>query len=270
MTNHDPSVARITPDDLTQLNATLERLPSLELIKWSHSRFGKRLGVLSAMQKAGCALCQMVAELGLQDDIEIVFVDTGVNYWETLDTIERVKKEYGLKVLSLHPEFTMAEQILREGILYLDPEGQKKCCNLRKKAPLKQIMGRYDALLSSLRRGSGGNRAEIPVLALDTELNLIRIHPLLNMNNDDLEKYIEEKDVIINPLHAQGYPTVSCNRCTTPVLPGEPERAGRWRHLENAAVYCNINPTDRARVGDNSDFVELGVDVVGRILDFQI
>lgn len=272
MTSHEsePSRARLTPEDLDVLNSRLEPLKPMEVIEWAHSRFGKRLAVLSAMQKAGCALCEMVAKAGLQDDVDIIFVDTGVNFQETLDTVEQVRRRYGLRIVSLHPELTMAEQVEREGALYLTPEGQKRCCHLRKKVPLEQIKGKYDALLSSLRRGSGGKRAEIPTLALDMELNLIRIHPLLRMSNEDLEAYIEENDVVINPLHNQGYPTVSCNRCTTPVLSGEPERAGRWRHLENAAVYCNINPTDRKRAGDNSEFVELEVKVVERIMDFQI
>jgi phosphoadenosine phosphosulfate reductase len=257
-------------EDLGPLNERLEGLPPQELIRWAHRRFGKRLGLLSAMQAAGCALCHMVAELGLQADIDVLFVDTGVNFQETLDTVERVRREYGLNVISLHPELTMAEQTAKMGVLYLDPAGQKLCCHLRKKVPLQQIRGRYDALLSSLRRGSGGKRADVPVLAPDAELNLLRIHPMVNMSAEDLDAYVTKHNVIVNPLHAQGYPTVGCNRCTTPVLPGEPERAGRWRHLENAAVYCNINPTDRARSGDNSEFVELGVEVVGRMLDFSI
>jgi phosphoadenosine phosphosulfate reductase len=41
-----------------------------------------------------------------------------------------------------------------------------------------------------------------------------------------------------------GYPTIGCFTCTTPVLPNEPERAGRWRHLASVE-YCGINPTDR-------------------------
>jgi phosphoadenosine phosphosulfate reductase len=44
-----------------------------------------------------------------------------------------------------------------------------------------------------------------------------------------------------------GFPTIGCFPCTTPVLPGEPERAGRWRHLAGVE-YCGINPTDRTDV----------------------
>ena len=56
-------------------------------------------------------------------------------------------------------------------------------------------------------------------------------------------------DVIMNPLHAMGFPTIGCFPCTTPVRPDEPERAGRWRHLAGVE-YCGINPTDRAASGE--------------------
>ena len=57
---------------------------------------------------------------------------------------------------------------------------------------------------------------------------------------------------------------VGCNRCTTPVLPGEHWRAGRWRHLGMWSVYCGINPTDLDP--KKSPAVEFSQDLVDRIL----
>ena len=78
--------------------------------------------------------------------------------------------------------------------------------------------------------------------------------------------------VIVNPLHAQGFSTIGCNRCTTPVLPNEPKRAGRWRHLGPWSVYCGINPADREAGAKQA--IELPQDVIDRILgretDFSI
>ena len=77
---------------------------------------------------------------------------------------------------------------------------------------------------------------------------------------------------IINPLHSQGYSTIGCNRCTTPILPNEPHRAGRWRHLGPWSVYCGINPTDMG--GDGAPAVEFDQNLIDRILgretDFMI
>mgnify|MGYP006291162581 CR=1 FL=1 len=263
------SLRSITAEDLKPLNEWLENQSPEEILRWADERFGQRLCLLSSFQQAGCAMCHMVASLGLQNDIDVIFVDTGVNFPETIETVERISREYELNVVTLHPKRTMEEQTREEGVLYLSSEGQKRCCGLRKKEPLKQIRGRYDAMLSSLRRGSGGKRASIPPLAIDSELNLFRIHPFLNMTDEELDEYIEKHEVIINPLHAQGFPTISCNRCTTPVLEGEPERAGRWRHLQNEAVYCNINPTDRSG-SQERESVDLPADVAKKYLHFEI
>jgi phosphoadenosine phosphosulfate reductase len=79
-----------------------------------------------------------------------------------------------------------------------------------------------------------------------------------------LVAYIEENNVIVNPLHSQGFTTIGCNRCTTPVLPSEPKRAGRWRHLGPWSVYCGINPSDRDPT--HSPSIELPQELVDRIL----
>ncbi len=232
--------------DLKQVNTVFDDSDPEEIIRWAHETFGNRMAVLSSFQKSGCALCHMISRMGLQKEVDVVFVDTGVNFRETYETIDRVRETYGLNIVSLHPKRTMAEQCREEGVLYITPEGQKRCCYMRKREPLFQIAGKYDALLASLRRADGGRRERVPIVVPDSDLKLLRVHPLANFMDQELEAYIQRHEVVTNPLHEQGYPTISCDRCTTPVLEGEPRRAGRWRHLEHANTYCEINPTDRA------------------------
>ena len=263
-------MARLTQADLVDLNRTFEERTPQELIEWSHATFGNRLGAISSMQKTGNVVCHMLGQLKL--GIKVLFVDTGVLYEETLATRDRIAKEYGVEVVTLSPEKTMEEQTDELGILYLTPEGQQQCCDLRKTQPLEAVAGEYDALIGSLRRSDGGKRAQCPILAIDTRMNCLRINPLVNFDDDELEAYITLNHVILNPLHAQGFATIGCNRCTTPVLPNEPKRAGRWRHLGPWSVYCGINPTDTDQAG--SPGIELPQDLVDRILgretDFMI
>jgi phosphoadenosine phosphosulfate reductase len=104
-------------------------------------------------------------------------------------------------------------------------------------------------------------------------MNAVRVNPLANVGDEQLEAYIQEHNVIVNPLHSQGYTTIGCDRCTTPVLPNEPPRAGRWRHLGPWSMYCGINPTDMLD-DDSAPAVELPQDLIDRILgqktDFMI
>ena len=235
-------MARFSQGDLAELNKAFEDRTPDELLLWTAAIFGKRVAALSAMQMAGSVVCHMLNRLRI--DMSVVFVDTGVNFQETLDTRDRIARDYNLNVVTLHPKLSMEEQTKQFGILYLTSDGQRECCEMRKTAPLHEARGQYDCLVGSLRRSEGGARSRCQILSVDPPMNCVRINPLANFTDDQLERYIAENDVIVNPLHHQGFSTISCNRCTTPVMPGEPKRAGRWRHLGPWSVYCGINPTD--------------------------
>lgn len=253
---------KLTQAELAELNSNLENRSPVELLEWARGTFGDRVAILSAMQKAGSVVCHMAAAAGLKMDV--LFVDTGVNFQETLDTRDRVGQEYGLNVISLQPDLTMEQQTAKYGVLYLTVEGQKQCCEMRKNLPLYKAKGQYDALVGSLRRGDGGKRGRAPILAIDTEMNVLRVNVLANFTDEQMKEYMETHDVVVNPLHEQGFTTIGCNRCTTPVLPDEPKRAGRWRHLGPWAMYCGINPTDLAQSGKEA--VEFPTPLIEKIL----
>jgi phosphoadenosine phosphosulfate reductase len=261
---------RLSQARLAPLNKTFDDQTPEELLRWAKEIFGNRVAAISAMQQSGNVICHMIHRLQL--DIPILFVDTGVMFQETLETRDRLAREYQLNVRTLTPELTMAEQTEKYGVLYLTVEGQKQCCHMRKVEPLLKIKGEFDALIGSLRRADGGKRGDCPIVAVDPEMNALRINPLANFTDEQLDAYIQQHAVITNPLHAQGYATIGCNRCTTPVLPQEPKRAGRWRHLGPWSIYCGINPTDMDE--ETAAAVDFPQDLIDRVLgqktDFMI
>ena len=236
---------RITVAHLDALNLRFEGAEPLTLLRFVHETFGERAAILSSMQRAGAVVCHLADRAGLAFDV--VFVDTGVLHAETLATRDALAATHPrLRVVTLRPERTFVEQTAAEGLLYLSKEGQERCCELRKSDPLRSIRGRYDALIGALRRDEGGARAHTPPFGLDAEINALRVHPLAAMPRESLDRYLaDHPDVVLNPLHLMGFPTIGCFPCTTPVRPDEPERAGRWRHLAGVE-YCGINPGDRA------------------------
>ncbi|VAX37718.1 Phosphoadenylyl-sulfate reductase [thioredoxin] [hydrothermal vent metagenome] len=255
-------MAKLTQADLTKRNKDLENRTPQQLITWAKEVFGNRLTGLSSMQRAGSVLCHMLSQM--DTNISVLFVDTGVLFSETLQTRDRFIEEYGLEIITLSPQKTMEEQTEEHGVLYLSPEGQAKCCEMRKTEPLLAIAENYDAMMSSLRRSDGGQRSSTPLLSIDERMNCIRINPLVNFNDEQMTSYLTEHNVIINPLHAQGFSTIGCDRCTTPVMPNEPKRAGRWRHLGPWSMYCGINPTDVETATPAS--IDLPIDLIDRVL----
>jgi phosphoadenosine phosphosulfate reductase len=235
---------RVTDRDLGTLNERFREAPPTEILRFVGEAFGERAALLSSMQRADTALCHLAARAGLRADV--IFVDTGVLHAETLATRDRLAAAHpGLRIVTLRPDRSFAEQTRDLGVLYLSKEGQERCCDLRKSAPLHAVRGRYDAFLTPLRRSEGGARASVLPFGVDPAMNALRVNPLAWLPAGGLEAYLEaNRDIVVNPLHAWGFPTIGCYPCTTPVLPDEPERAGRWRHLASVA-YCGINPVDR-------------------------
>ncbi len=240
---------RISKNDLEGLNARFQDASPTALLRFARETFGARAALLSSMQRAGTALCFLANREGLSFDV--LFVDTGVLHQETLATRDRLARTHGhLRVRTLSPARTFAEQTREEGLLYLSKEGQERCCDLRKTAPLHAVWGEYDALIGALRRGEGGARAKVQPFDLDPAMNALRIHPFASLTREALDALVAaEPEIVVNPLHDMGFPTIGCFPCTTPVLPDEPERAGRWRHLAGVE-YCGINPVDRAAAGE--------------------
>lgn len=231
---------------LEALELALARLAPVEILRAVWAAFGSRAAILSSMQRAGTALCHEAANAGLA--LDVLFVDTGVLHAETLATRDALAARHPqLRVVTLEPSETFTEQTRKQGLLYLSKEGQERCCEARKAAPLEQIRGRYDVLIGALRRDEGGRRAKTRFIDVDPALGGLRVHPYAARSREDLDAYITaHPDVVVNALHAMGFPTIGCFPCTTPVRPDEDERAGRWRHLADVA-YCGINPSDLAK-----------------------
>jgi phosphoadenosine phosphosulfate reductase len=244
---------RITETLLEDLNERFYGRAPVEILRFASEVFGARAAILSSMQRAGTALCHIADRAGLSFDV--LFVDTGVLHAETLATRDALAASHPhLRMETLKPDRTFAEQTVADGLLYLTREGQVRCCDLRKMAPLLSVKGRYDALIGAIRRDEGGARSRVRVFEIDPAMNALRIQPLSALSGKALDAYIaQHPDVVVNPLHAMGFPTIGCFPCTTPVRPDEPERAGRWRHLAGVA-YCGINPFDR---GVQAETIEL-------------
>jgi len=240
---------RLSKNDIDRLNSRFSDAAPEALLRFARDTFGDRVAILSGMQRAGTALCFLAERECLSFDV--LFVDTGVLHQETLQTRDRLAATHKhLRVVTLSPERTFAEQTREEGLLYLSKEGQERCCDLRKTAPLLSLRGRYDALVGALRQDEGGARTRAAPFGLDPAMNALRIHPFASLSEEALSAMIaREPGIVVNPLHDMGFPTIGCFPCTSPVRPDEPERAGRWRHLAGVE-YCGINPVDRGTAGE--------------------
>jgi phosphoadenosine phosphosulfate reductase len=159
--------------------------------------------------------------------IDVVFLDTGYHFVETLAMRDAVAATYPVRVLNVQPGQTVAEQDAEHGprLYERDPD---LCCALRKVQPLATALAGYAAWGSGVRRDESPTRAGTRLVDWDAKRGMVKVNPLAAWTQADVDAYIERHQVPVNPLFEVGYGSIGCEPCTRPVQPGEDPRAGRW------------------------------------------
>jgi phosphoadenosine phosphosulfate reductase len=240
--------------DLEALNGELAGWTPQAILAWAAATFRGRVCLQSSMQKRASVLAHMLATEGLRD-VPVLFVDTGFHFAETLAMRDRLESEHGLRVIAVRPDLTPAEQAACYGVdLWRSPETYRLCCHLRKELPFVRAASAFDAVISGLQPGEGGARSRVRAIDRDPRIGAWVIHPLAVWSREQLDAYVASHAIELHPLYERGYASIGCATCTTPVEPGEDERAGRWRHIREAleaegeragTIYCHLNWVDR-------------------------
>ncbi len=203
--------------------AELELAPAEVIIEWAVATFGSRFAITSSM---GDAVLAHVASR-VAPGVDVVFLDTGYHFAETVGTRDAVEATLPVTLVNVTPKQTVAEQDATYGkdLFARDPD---LCCALRKVKPLEETLSRYDAWATGLRRDETHNRVIAPVIGWDEKKRKVKVSPLARWTADDVDRYIDEFNVLVNPLQYDGYPSIGCWPCTRRVAPGEDPRSGRW------------------------------------------
>jgi phosphoadenosine phosphosulfate reductase len=210
-------------DLVKHAGAEFELAPAEDIIEWAVATFGERFCVTSSMGDAVLAhLASRVAP-----GIDVVFLDTGYHFAETIGTRDAVAATLPVNLLTITPKQTVAQQDAEHGpdLWRRNPD---LCCALRKVAPLRESLASYDAWATGLRRAETHNRVIAPVIGWDAGKRKVKVSPLARWSDEQVERYILENGVLVNPLQYDGYPSIGCFPCTRRVAPGEDARSGRW------------------------------------------
>jgi phosphoadenosine phosphosulfate reductase len=215
-----------------------------ELLRWTEENFGGVNG------PRGWATCNYVVASNMQDavlvdlaarvrpGVPVIFLDTGYHFVETIGTRDAVESVYDIRVLNVTPEHPVAEQdeLLGKDLFARDPG---ECCRLRKVVPLGKTLRGYSAWVTGLRRVEAPTRANAPLVSFDEAFKLVKVNPLAAWSDEDMQDYIDEHDVLVNPLVYEGYPSIGCAPCTAKPAEGADPRSGRWQGL--AKTECGLH-----------------------------
>ena len=216
----------LTDAELAAIAAELESRTAEEIIGWAAERFHPDLSLASSMTDA--VLIDLAVKV--EPHIEVVFIDTGYHFPETLETVERVRRHYGLNLRMMTVAPHDAE------LWKVDPEN---CCTAVKVGQLDRALVGKKAWMSGLRRAESPTRAQAPVVGRDLR-GLVKVNPIATWTDEQVDRYIAEHDVPVNPLLNMGYASIGCAPCTRPVVDGDHPRSGRWS--DQGRLECGLHP----------------------------
>ena len=203
------------------------------VLSWVADTFGDQWCVAASM--ADALLIDMAS--AVYPGVNVVFLDTGYHFAETLATRDRVVARYPITLHSIQPRQTVEQQdaTFGERLHDRDPDA---CCSLRKVEPLRRTLDGYHAWASGIRRDETAARRGAGVVEWDRKRSMVKVNPLAAWTQEQVDQYVMANDVEVNPLVYDGFPSIGCAPCTRRVLEGDDTRSGRWAGSKNE---CGIH-----------------------------
>jgi phosphoadenosine phosphosulfate reductase len=227
------SAARATADldrdslraEIDAVSVQFEGADPGDVIAWAVERFGDDVVLADSFQDA--VLLDFASRRA--PSIEVIFLDTGFHFPETLAYMRTLQSELGLNLTVVEPE------IGRD----VEPCGSPNCCQLRKVAPLNKVLATKSAWITGLKRVDTPERSNAPTVSFDEAKGIVKINPLVAWTDDAVDRYVAERDLRRHPLNSLGYISIGCAPTTRPIAPGEDPRAGRW--YDSDKTECGLH-----------------------------
>lgn len=249
MSSVTQDIPRIDQNLAEQLDAIED---AYELIDELLKLFGDRVAIGTSGQLTGCVLIDLAARRG--QPFRVFVIDTLRLHPETYEFWDRLEDHYGFKLERFKPDDEKLDRMLNQHgeFLFFDSKfKQGLCCNVRKVEPNQRAMQTLDVWITGLRRDQSAERGETPRVTIGQEgvRDILKVCPLVDWDEERVRDYISEHDVPYNPLfdvslHGAHYKSLGCVICTTPVMPHESPRAGRWRWfnaVEEGKKECGLH-----------------------------
>jgi len=261
---HEPAIPYVDEEAawVADAAARFEDATAEELLTWAIDTFHPRMAISAAGGVDGLALVDMAWRIN--PDVRVFTLDTGRLPPETYALFEEVRERYGIDVEFEVPdgnEVAKLSTTFGPNLMYRSVDLRLACCNVRKVEPLKKKLATLDAWIAGLRREQWVSRRNIAKVELDREHgNIVKLNPLADWSLDRVWDYVRTNEVPYHELFDHGYTSIGCAPCTRAVLPGEPERAGRWWWEEDTDKECGIHcsvqllgtKTDRERAAGDT------------------
>jgi phosphoadenosine phosphosulfate reductase len=207
--------------------------------------FPGQVSLVSSFGTESAVLLHMASQVDA--DIDVVFINTGKLFGETIRYKNKLSEQLGLRnVRAVMPKPALLDHNDPKGILW--SQNADRCCYTRKVEPMQRALKNVNIWISGRKGFHGGDRAKLPLFELVE--GRIKVNPLAGWQKAELDSYFERYALPKHPLEADGYLSIGCMPCTTPVADGEDVRAGRWRgsDKEECGIHMPIGQPGRRSI----------------------
>lgn len=232
------SQPQYSPADLTRLNTELANQNPQQILEWAIDNV-QGLFQTTAFGLTGMAAVDMISKISLARNqihlVPLIFLDTLYHFEETLQLAKTAEETY-LAPLHVYrpPEVANVAEFEAKYGQKLWETDEETYDFLVKVEPAQRAYKELGvrAVITGRRRSQGADRADLPVIELDST-GLLKINPLINWSFKEVREYIDKEGVPYNALLDKGYRSVGDWHSTAPPSDKDAsdagERAGRWQ-----------------------------------------
>ena len=186
----------------------------------------------------------------IKPDAQVVFLDTGFHFPETLAYRSQLVDTLGLKNVRSASVDPIAEKRLdARRRLHLDDPNS--CCQLRKVSVLDRHLRMNDTWISGQRRAQALTRSLVALVEVDEARGKLKFNPLASWSDSDIAAYKAEHALPEHPLVAKVSLQLAVTRVQALSGDGEDQRAGRWRGQQK--LECGLH--NRPNIIASSEYV---------------
>lgn len=233
----------MTGKKLAEYRQQLAGKDAAVVLAWSLDEFGPPQVILaSSFSIEDQVLSHMLSQISLS--ARIFTLDTGRQFQETYDVMQRTMQKYGIRYEVAVPAADEVAALLADAgpnAMYQSLVKREACCAVRKMKPLEKILAGVDAWICGLRRDQALTRTGTDIIEWDCRHGTYKISPLADWSEADVWRYIKDNEVPYNTLYDQGFRSIGCAPCTRATSPDEDIRSGRWWWEEPEHKECGLH-----------------------------
>ena len=188
----------MTPEAISEANDLLRGKSPAEAVAWAIAQADGRAIVSTNFRPYEAVILHLVTQA--QPDIPVLWVDHGYNREATYKHAEELKARLNLNIQAFVPKLTTAHYDAAHGGMPKPTEENeaaiKAFSTVMKLEPFQRGMKELAPTVwfTALRKVQNPNRAELGIVSPDNNFGSLKLSPVFNWSDEEMEAYLEEHD----------------------------------------------------------------------------